>query len=457
MVHKVRITSEKTYKRILLLDGAQGAVGCRVYGSMALTRFHFSPGWSLETSLRSRLRLNNLVAVRGRPGEGMVGPADYYGNWENPNDKCYTIQIENGFPVVFQHEANFSASVSEQALSPVPVAAISYVRATWISGRDKSRIAQVQSQYKAHSNPLTGDSLFNTAGVLQIEEGDIVLPNFDARRYDLSPFKARLVANNAPFKITSEGNEIAHSDEWRAVSYHYEAGYAAMQKQRGGGLFLETHQFPQSITPLDSSAGGFVTLAKRVQGGLDLIAVRIPFGYTLIIEKDCIHGDTDLVGMFMMCMTSNHRTMSSADTVFLKDSQTGRNISISLAQDSGLSIDQCVASSGVFADRPLVFYRGEHNSFDIFYKKTRADNFMYNPLSNGWWRKILEDFNHVSLALVGAFVVASLAIMISAILTLGASMLAITAGTACLASTGFFAYRVVVDTEVFPLDMTFEI
>ena len=103
-----------------------------------------------------------------------------------------------------------------------------------------------------------------------------------------------------------------------------------MKKQ---GLFIEFHDFTQIITPLHKSAGGFVILTRpsdekllehepyykpKGQGTFDMIAVEIPFGCTLIIEKGSIHGDSNLKGMHMMAMTCDPDLMHTCDAVFLR-------------------------------------------------------------------------------------------------------------------------------------------
>ena len=54
------------------------------------------------------------------------------------------------------------------------------------------------------------------------------------------------------------------------------------------------------------------------KGEFELIAVRIPFGCTLIVEKGRIHGDANIKGMYMMAMTSDHNLMNTADAVFMR-------------------------------------------------------------------------------------------------------------------------------------------
>ncbi len=70
-------------------------------------------------------------------------------------------------------------------------------------------------------------------------------------------------------------------------------------------------------------------VALRVTSGaaLELIAVAVPFGFTLLVEPYCIHGDSSLTGLYMMAMTGNHRAMGTADThtVFIKQEKCGNS------------------------------------------------------------------------------------------------------------------------------------
>ena len=437
-VAKKAVTSnDKT--RLLFLDGEKGSVACRVHGSQIANPIpSLSPENTVETSFRTRLRLNNLIAVRGVPGEGMVGPADYYGNWERPEKYTYSIEILEGLPTIYQHENQAPIS---RPVRPISEDDITNIKATWISGTDLNAITAKKIEYQNQHHPLIGDSLFNNSGILEIEDLDkIELKQFNATECDLTPFKARLEANDEPFKITTE--RMPAVDEWRAVSYHYETGYAKRQIEMGGGLFLETHDFPQSITPIEPSAGGFVTLAKwkdeHKKEELEIIGVKIPFGYTLIIEQGCIHGDSDLTGMFMMCMTSNHVTMRSANTVFLKNATTKQNMAVSLEDELDFLDNRLVRSPQPEAPKPLVMYTG-HENYANFDKKTKGMSFMFNPFSKGWWKKAFHDLKQVSLPLLGTFIVITIAITIAAIATLGVGAVAITAGSIGLAASGFFA------------------
>lgn len=246
--------------RVLPLDGGNGSVMCRMHlqeTSRSIPRQ--SAASRIECATRSLLRMNNLVAVRGNPGQSMVGPADYYTNLENPEQCHYTIQIDNGIPQFTESHAPSATTSQQTNLTPLANNMMTRVNVNWVSGRDKATIQSTQAHY-ASANPSFGESLFPNPGILEVKSASdcAALPSFDPRNVDLSPFKARLVANNAPFQITSV--QLPANDEYRAVSFLYEPGYARNQIEHGGGLFLETHEFSQTMTPLDTNSKGFVTL-----------------------------------------------------------------------------------------------------------------------------------------------------------------------------------------------------
>lgn len=315
-------TSLDSY-RLLSLKGEDGVIKCRVRGlskNLLPTR---SENGVFEYFYRTYARTRNLTAVRGsEEGSRMLGPCDYFGNLEKPHLHEYTIQIKDGVPVFMQQIA---------AQNPVNVlktvqAPATRLDAQWLSAGDPL-IAQINPHQQ-----LFGESLFENKGILRIGGGShFEIERFDAREVDLSPYKARLVSNSDPFHITKVA--VPSSDDYRVVTYKYETNYAEKQVREGGGLFVETHSFAQTITPLEEDSKGFVTLARwtnEKRDQLDLIGVEIPFGFTLVVEEFAIHGDTNLDGMFIMCMTSNHVTMQTADTVFLKNSETHANISLTI-------------------------------------------------------------------------------------------------------------------------------
>lgn len=183
----------------------------------------------------------------------------------------------------------------------------------------------------AHEAGARANSLFPNPGRLRMPVTLVQLPRFDARAVALAPFKARLVHSMTPWLI---GDQVLHPrDDYRLVAYTFEAGYAEhVMGPTGTGLFLEQHAFAQTISPLTPASRGWVTLARWLPGGrVRLVAVHIPWGWTLIVQPGCIHGDATLVGRYLMAMTSDHTSMSTADTVYLRgpDGVTNTHVRLS--------------------------------------------------------------------------------------------------------------------------------
>ena len=286
--------------RILLLDSDDGTVCCRIHGTKQKQLLpSFSPAGRFENVTRSYARLKNLIAVRGNVSSDayMVGPGDYIQNLENPHEHVYTFDTTSRrFSEFYLSDKKTTRSIPLNHKSPPKTR----VPCKWVSG--ESDIID------------TNVSLFPGAGILHVPVPSIRLPRFNARHYNLEEYNATLVKNNQPFQITRK--ELGASDEYRVVTYEYGTKYAVEHPEN---TFLEQHTFAQTMSPLSPQCGGFVTLGKRRHDNiLDLIAVRIPFGYTLIVHPYAIHGDATLTGPFAMAMTSNHHTMQTADTVLVR-------------------------------------------------------------------------------------------------------------------------------------------
>lgn len=378
--------SPKESVRLLMLDGDQGSVACRIHGTLLSgTVPKTSEAGRLECATRSLLRMKNLIAVRKDPGASMVGPCDYYGNLENPHEYFYTIKISDGLPYFIKTPDKGQKYPSK--LAPIPQQAMRTIAANWISGKSEA-ISEKLAAYGIKATSLGEGSLFPQPGILEIKAEEVLFPVFDARGVDLSSFKARLVKNDQPFKLVN--SKLKPSDEFRVVSFMYEPGYASKQINDGVGLFLETHDFVQSLTPLNECCGGFVSLARAgaKPGTLDIIAVQVPFGWTIIIEKHCIHGDTTFSGFYMMTMTTDHITMQSADSVFIKSPLTKKNVRFSLEGSNPAGHAACNPLKGPSVNQPLVIYNSQLDQDLPFFKhETKGYNFVFNPFSQGYYQR----------------------------------------------------------------------
>ena len=299
-----------------------------------------------ESATRTLLNLYNLHTVRGclditnqlLLDASMSGPHHYYGYIEPT--KAHIIKPSQDTKVLEFYLVDRIPEILNLAQIPSNKI-ITIVKYIWING----------SIYKELVNLETGnletDSLFENPGVLYLEQRQLLFNILeDGWNYDLSSFLAQLVPNNKPFQFRQdELKSYKHAQhKLRVITYYYGKDYVneyLMQSRDtsshgGNGIFIECHEFIQSITPMNEQCGGFVILGRRaLEGHLDLIGVRIPFGYTLLIEPWAIHGDSTMTGMYMMAMTGNHNAMKTANTVFIKYADNISNTSaISLANKS---------------------------------------------------------------------------------------------------------------------------
>jgi hypothetical protein len=185
------------------------------------------------------------------------------------------------------------------------------------------------------NNVKSADSLFDYPGILELNPSNIVIPLYeDAYDYDLSSFHAQIVKNSQPFAFDINAiNMYQHAQhKLRVITYYYAKDYVSEYLMKGNGLFIEKHEFIQSITPVSTECAGYVILGRETQNArsIELIAVTIPFGYTLLIEPMSLHGDSSLTGMYVMAMTGNHHAMATADTVYIKNTETTTNVDISV-------------------------------------------------------------------------------------------------------------------------------
>lgn len=314
--------------RLAFLPGSEGEVGC-----------HLRVGWNtipvergdefLSSSWRTLLRLKNISLFRG-PVEScdlkknMIGPTNFLGTLTEIDKKAYTIAInECGLPLFSEGDASAALAAKElQRPDKEEIHSLSKGCWEWKSGKERENRDLIHSFLSDEGiNTLTPDP-----GVMLLDCKEIVLKPFDARSFDLSAFGAKLVKNDEPFTLVAEKEDIMD-----VVIYRFGEGYANHVVEEGCGLFLETHNFTQIMTPVTPSAGGFITLGKKSEAGeLELIGVKVPYGYSIIINKGAIHGDATFTGDYAMAMTVDHTTMRTADVVFLKERESKSNVRIAM-------------------------------------------------------------------------------------------------------------------------------
>lgn len=351
-----------------------------------------------ECATRTLLNLYNLHTVRGclqnnilNLDSSMSGPHHYFGFIFPTNYHIIKFDTITGYPNYYKVDsqtANLEILKQNKFLKKIPEnKIIKFNKYKWISGKIYKNIintnnGQIQSQK---------DSLFENPGVLYLEKEHLqfnVINN--AIDIDLSSFRAQIVDNNKPFIFNqSLVQQYKHAQhKLRIITYNYGSNYVDNYLIPDSGIFIERHEFIQAITPMNSDCTGFVILGRinNINYSLELIAVCIPFGFTLLVEPWAIHGDSLLNGMYMMAMTGNHEAMQTADTIFLK-TVSGKNIIVSDYEFSNKKIIPKAYDILMTSDKMPIQTLKKYD--EILKKNINSTINKINPIMNLFWKPVI--------------------------------------------------------------------
>ena len=164
-------------------------------------------------------------------------------------------------------------------------------------------------------------NVFGSLGVLAVtKEVNIVdIPKMNALavpKMFLEKYGAELIPLDQPFKLDEV--DYKELETLFLVEYEWDPAYIeeyVMHQRGGGGLFVETHPFPHVFTPLSPKCSGALILGvNRGDGSFDLASFEIPFGYTMKVRSNVIHGDSFFAGPYAIALTETEL----ADSVILK-------------------------------------------------------------------------------------------------------------------------------------------
>lgn len=172
-------------------------------------------------------------------------------------------------------------------------------------------------------------NVFGKLGVLAVSASvkSVDIPKMNALTVPksfLEKYGAELIPLDQVFRL--DPVEHKELEELYLVEYNWDKQYIdkyVMHQKGGGGLFVETHPFPHVFTPLSPDCSGALILGvARNDGKFDFAAFEIPFGYTMKIKSNVIHGDSFFVGPYAIALTETEL----ADSVILKQDTTDRGI-----------------------------------------------------------------------------------------------------------------------------------
>jgi len=163
----------------------------------------------------------------------------------------------------------------------------------------------------------SGANTFGSLGVLLLPD-DFNIPTVLADRENVKHYGLQLIEDQEAFAVSCGQFPIA------LMRYNYGRDYKKdflMRKQGGGGIFVETHDFPHVHIPLSKRCGGYIVIGKRLSGRkFHFTAFQIPFGHALYTPSGTIHGDGTLVGEY--ALTIADPAMCHADTVLMYNKKT---------------------------------------------------------------------------------------------------------------------------------------
>ncbi len=159
-------------------------------------------------------------------------------------------------------------------------------------------------------------NVFGTMGALLVPD-QFEIPTVTATKENVRYYGLKLIENGDNFSATSDKYQVA------LMQYDYTPHYKKeflMKKHGGGGIFVETHDFPHIHIPTSRECGGYIVIGKRTSSRFHFTAFRIPYKHALYTPSNTIHGDGTLVGVY--ALTVADPALAKADTVLIYNQNT---------------------------------------------------------------------------------------------------------------------------------------
>jgi hypothetical protein len=162
-------------------------------------------------------------------------------------------------------------------------------------------------------------NVFGAMGTLLVPEG-FRIPTVMATKENVGYYGLQLIESGDSFGVNTFRYPIA------LMEYDYTKDYKKdflMKEHGGGGIFVETHEFPHIHIPTSKNCGGYIVIGKHVGGDeYHFTAFQIPYGYALYTPSYTIHGDGTLVGIYALTVADS--AITPADTVLMYSRDTLR-------------------------------------------------------------------------------------------------------------------------------------
>lgn len=218
----------------------------------------------------------------------------------------YKISEKNLYKTDFN--TNIKCLTNTNIISNINTTKINNISDKWINNNN------INNNINNNSNIL-GDN-----GVLELELDTLNIPLVETLDVNLSFYSAKLLKENdvvifdienvMPITIVSIGKNYVD---------HF-----LLNKNKGGGCYLEYHNTPHFHMPLNEEANGCLILGKIIDNVCHLSAFKIPFGFAIYTPPNVIHCDGYLVGEYLVVYTITDKY----STVLLQNNGSPVNVKI---------------------------------------------------------------------------------------------------------------------------------
>jgi hypothetical protein len=183
------------------------------------------------------------------------------------------------------------------------------VKADWYTAQDA---------LEAGIKVVSGSSanVFGAMGALLVPDG-FRIPTVIATKENVTYYGLQLIESGDSFGVDTWRHPIA------LMEYDYTRDYKKdfLMKEHGGGIFVETHEFPHIHIPTSKKCGGYIVIGKHVDGDeYHFSAFQIPYGHALYTPSYTIHGDGTLAGVYALTVADS--AITPADTVLVYNRNT---------------------------------------------------------------------------------------------------------------------------------------
>jgi hypothetical protein len=186
------------------------------------------------------------------------------------------------------NKTNFDTNIqyleNKNYISNIPTAKINNIMDKWTSANISTN----------NNSNILGDNK-----VIDIQQGTLTIPIVETSDLNLSFYSAKLLQKNDVIRFDIKNSmPITIVDIGKNYVEHF-----LLNKDKGGGCYLEYHDTPHFHMPLNDQATGHLILGKIINNTCHLSAFKIPLGKAIYTPPNIIHCDGYLVGEYLVVYT----------------------------------------------------------------------------------------------------------------------------------------------------------